>query len=340
MDKLTNNNSTYLSWQKLIAPYQISDLNRSILQLVVTLLGYAAFWALMVLSLGISTWLTAILIIPAALFLVRVFIIFHDCGHGSFFKSKTANRWAGFFLGVLTFTPSEDWWHEHAIHHATAGNLDKRGTGDVTTLTVEEYRNSSTWNRLVYRVFRHPLAMFMIGPILVFFIRQRFPSVNAGRREKFSVLYTDLGLAVLFLSGGYLVGWLEFAVLQLSVMWLAAMMGIWLFYVQHQYENMYWRRDSQWDYIESAFLGASCYRLPAILEWFTGNIGYHHIHHLSPRIPNYSLKKCYLENPPLQTANTLNLRTGLKSLSMRLWDEEAGKMVGFAAVSKTVIKNS
>jgi acyl-lipid omega-6 desaturase (Delta-12 desaturase) len=333
MDNKTNNQVPIISsWQKLIAPYQHADRNHSIFQLISTLIGYVAVWGLLVFSLQISIVLTAALVLLTSLFLMRVFIIFHDCGHGSFFKSKTANHWVGFFLGVLTFTPSEDWWHEHAIHHATAGNLDKRGTGDVTTLTVDEYRNSSPWNRLVYRVFRHPLAMFTFGPIFVFFIRQRFPSINAGKREKLSVLYTDLGLLTLFLGGGYLIGWVEFLVLQLSVMWLAAVMGIWLFYVQHQFEFVYWRRDAEWNYVDSAFLGASCYRLPGILEWFSGNIGYHHIHHLSPRIPNYYLKSCFLENPPLQQATILNLRTGLKSLSLRLWDEKAGKMVGFSEV--------
>lgn len=331
--KQTSSEATtvYSSWQKLVAPYQQSDLSRSIVQLVTTLLGYIVVWGLMVFSLSMSYWFTAVLVILAALFLIRLFIIFHDCGHGSFFKSKTANRWVGFFLGVLTFTSSEDWWHEHAIHHASAGNLDKRGTGDVTTLTVDEYRNSSPLNRVIYRVFRHPLAMFIMGPVMVFFLRQRFPSINAGPREKLSVLYTDLGLIALFLGMGNLIGWKEFLVLQLSVMWVAAAIGIWLFYMQHQFENVYWRRDAEWDYVEAALLGASCYKLPAILEWFTGNIGYHHIHHLSPRIPNYFLKSCYLNNPPLQIANSFDPRTGLKSLSLRLWDEKAGKMVGFAA---------
>jgi acyl-lipid omega-6 desaturase (Delta-12 desaturase) len=325
----------FSSWQKLIAPYQHSDNRKSIVQLATTLACYTGSWGLMVFSLSISYWFTAVLVILTALMLVRVFIIFHDCGHGSFFKSKAANHKVGFFLGVLTFTPSEDWWHEHAIHHATAGNLDKRGTGDVTTLTVEEYRNSSAWNRLAYRVFRHPLVMFTIGPIAVFFLRQRFPSPTARRAEQLNVLYTDLALAVLFVGMSLLIGWKEFIILQLLVMWLAAAMGIWLFYVQHQFENVYWRHDPDWNYVESAFLGASCYRLPAILEWFSGNIGYHHIHHLSPRIPNYYLKTCYLQNPSLQNANTFDLRTGLKSLSLRLWDEQAGKMVGFAdAVQK------
>ena len=318
----------------MIAPYQHSDQRRSVIQLVTTLALYAALWALMIYSTFISYVVTALLVIVSALMLMRIFIIFHDCGHGSFFKSRTANRRVGFFLGVLTFTPSEDWWHSHSIHHASAGNLDKRGTGDVNTLTVDEYRSSSPWNRLSYRLFRHPLAMFLVGPIMVFMLGQRFPSPTAGRDEKLNVLYTDLCLAALFVGMGLWIGFWKFAILQLSVMWLAAALGIWLFYVQHQFENVYWRRDTEWNYVDSAMLGASCYQLPGILEWFSGNIGYHHIHHLSPRIPNYYLKECFLANAELQKVNKFNLLTSLHSLALRLWDEKTGKMVGFAAAVK------
>jgi acyl-lipid omega-6 desaturase (Delta-12 desaturase) len=333
--KRTATSITDIPWQKMLAPYQHSDQQRSVLQLVTTLLLYVVLWVLMVKSLALTYWLTTVLVIFSALILVRIFIIFHDCGHGSFFKSRIANRRVGFFLGVLTFTPSEDWWHAHSIHHATAGNLDKRGTGDVTTLTVDEYRSSSTWTRLTYRIFRHPLAMFLIGPIAVFMVGQRFPSPSADRDEKLNVLFTDLTLAGLFLVMGWVIGYWQFAILQLSVMWLAALMGIWLFYVQHQFENVYWRRSAEWNFTDSAMLGASCYRLPAILEWFTGNIGYHHIHHLSPRIPNYYLKVCFLANPELQKVNTFSLRTSLSTLPLRLWDEKAGKMVTFGEAHKS-----
>jgi omega-6 fatty acid desaturase (delta-12 desaturase) len=326
-----HNSTTNSSWQKLIAPYQHSDTAKSIFQVSSTLTGYFLLWGLVIYSLSISYWLTALLVVITALFLVRVFIIFHDCGHGSFFRSRTANRWVGFFLGVLTFTPSEDWWHEHAIHHATAGNLDKRGTGDVTTLTLEEYQKSSKFKQLAYSVFRHPLAMFLVGPVFVFMLRQRFPSVNAGRSEKLGVLYTDLALIAIFFGMSLLIGWKEFFILQISIMWIAGAVGIWLFYVQHQFEDVYWRRNGEWDFVQSALKGASCYRLPGILEWFSGNIGYHHIHHLSPRIPNYFLKKCYLDNPPLQKAYTFNLRTSLNTLPLRVWDEFTGKLVGLPA---------
>lgn len=327
----TNLNTLRNSWQKLVAPYQHSDLHRSLWQLANSLIPYLAFWALMVFSLRISIWLSLAITIPAAAFLMRIFIIFHDCGHGSFFKSKTANQWVGFFVGVLVFTPSENWWHDHAVHHATAGNLDRRGVGDVTTMTVQEYQQSSRWKRLIYRVFRHPLGMFIMGPILVFLILNRFPTPGAGKREKLSVVYTDLAILIIFALMSLAIGWKTYLFLQVMVSWLAGALGIWMFYIQHQFEKAYWVHSSQWDYTLSAMKGASCYRLPKVLQWFTGNIGFHHIHHLSPRIPNYYLERCYDENPLLHAAPTFNLISGLKSLSLRLWDEQAQCMVGFRA---------
>jgi acyl-lipid omega-6 desaturase (Delta-12 desaturase) len=320
------------SWQKMVAPYAHADLQHGLGQIATSLLPYLALWALMIFSLRVSIWLSLVFAIPAAAFLMRIFIIFHDCGHGSFFKSRTANQWVGFFVGVLVFTPSENWWHDHAVHHATAGDLDRRGVGDVTTMTVEEYRQSSRWQRLTYRVFRNPLAMFIVGPIAVFLIINRFPTPGAGRKEKLSVVFADLVIAVIFVLMGLAIGWKTYLLLQVFVMWLAGAAGIWMFYVQHQFEKVYWVHSSQWDYLDSALKGASCYQLPKLLQWFTGNIGFHHIHHLSPRIPNYFLERCYKENPLLRANTTLNLITGLKSLSLRLWDEQAQRMVGFRAV--------
>jgi omega-6 fatty acid desaturase (delta-12 desaturase) len=334
MDKqLENTNLNILrnSWQKLVAPYQHSDLHRSLGQLANSLIPYLALWALMVFSLRISIWLSLAITIPAAAFLVRIFIIFHDCGHGSFFKSKKTNQWVGFFLGVLVFTPSENWWHDHAVHHATVGNLDRRGVGDVMTMTVQEYQQSSSWKRLTYRVFRHPLAMFIVGPILVFLIITRFPSPGAGKSEKLSVVYANLAILIIFALMSLAIGWKTYLLLQVTVMWLAGAVGLWMFYFQHQFENTYWVRSSQWDYSLAALKGASCYQLPKVLQWITGNIGFHHIHHLSPRIPNYFLERCYKENPLLRAAVTFNLISGLKSLPLRLWDEQAQCMVGFRA---------
>lgn len=318
------------TWQKLVAPYTHSDLRKSLVQLANSLLPYIALWVLMIFSLRISYWLTIVLMIPASGFLMRLFIIFHDCGHGSFFKSRAANRWVGFFLGVLAYTPSDAWWHSHALHHATAGNLDRRGMGDVLTLTVDEYQKASWLKRASYRVFRFPLVMFLVGPLFSFMILPRFPTSNMGRAERRSVYLTDLALLVL---GGLITlagGWKAYVLIQLPVMWLAGIVGIWMFYIQHQFEESYWVDNKEWDFARAAFEGASYYKLPKILQWFSGNIGFHHIHHLSPRIPNYLLEKCYDDNPVLQNAPTFTLKTGLRALSIALYDERTQKMVSFS----------
>jgi omega-6 fatty acid desaturase (delta-12 desaturase) len=233
---------------------------------------------------------------------------------------------------VLTFTPSEAWWHAHAVHHATAGNLDRRGMGDVPTMTVNEYRQAPWWKRVGYRGFRFPLVMFVLGPLFSFLIVPRFPQAYMSRGERASIWTTNLGLLAMFgliyLAGG----WQALLLIQLPVMWLAGAAGIWLFYIQHQFEESYWVDNPQWDYFRAAFEGASYYKLPRLLQWFSGNIGFHHIHHLSPRIPNYLLEKCYRENPDLHNAPTFNLITGLKALTLGLYDEQAQKMVGFGAL--------
>jgi omega-6 fatty acid desaturase (delta-12 desaturase) len=283
----------------------------------------------MIYSLQYSYWLTLVLLIPAAGFLVRIFIIFHDCGHGSFFESKAANRNVGFFLGVLTFTPGESWWHAHAVHHATVGNLDKRGVGDVMTMTVEEYQNSKWLTKAVYAFFRYPLVMFGLGPIFIFMLRQRIPHPGAKWKEIRSVILTDLALAGIAWGLIAAFGWKAYVLIQLPVMWLAGLFGIWLFYIQHQYESVYWSRSPQWDFISAAMKGSSFFKLPRLLNWFSGNIGYHHIHHLNPSIPNYNLPKCYKANPALQEVPTISLLTSFRSLGLRLWDEGAQKMVGF-----------
>lgn len=335
MDKISQQYSPEklkIAWQKMVAPYTHPDLRRSLGQLANSLLPYAALWVAMIFSLRVSYWLTLVLIIPAAGFLVRLFIIFHDCGHGSFFKSRSASKWVGYFLGVLTFTPSEAWWHAHALHHATAGNLDRRGMGDVPTMTVDEYRQAAWWKRLGYRAFRFPLVMFVLGPLFSFLIIPRVPQAFMGRSERLSIWTTNLGLLVLFALLYLAGGWQAVVLIQIPVMWLAGAAGIWLFYIQHQFEEAYWVDNRQWDYFRAAFEGASYYKLPRLLQWFTGNIGFHHIHHLSPRIPNYLLEKCYRENPDLRNAPTFNLITGLKALTLGLYDEQAKKMVGFGVL--------
>lgn len=322
-----------VNWRKIVSKYQVPDTWRSIWQIVNTLIPYFALWGVMFWSVGISYWLTLLISIPTAGFMVRTFIIFHDCGHGSFFKSKRANTAVGIITGILVFTPWNHWWHEHAIHHATAGNLDKRGTGDVDTWTVEEYLAAPWGKRVWYRIMRHPLVMFTIGAMIVFSIVQRFPLSSHGKRERASIWWTNLALVVLISGLIALVGWKTYLLVQLPVLLLGTSAGVWMFYVQHNYEGSYWERQDKWDFYKAAMNGSSLYELPAILQWFTGNIGFHHIHHLGPRIPNYKLQECLKENPVLQV-KSLNMWSSLKTLHLRLWDEATKQMVGWEILKK------
>jgi omega-6 fatty acid desaturase (delta-12 desaturase) len=312
-----------------VTPYQHADVRRSVGQLADSVLPYLALWAVMIYTWNISYWLTLPLIVLAAGFLVRVFIIFHDCGHGAFFKSQRANDVVGVITGVLTFTPYYHWRHHHALHHATAGNLDRRGIGDVWTMTVAEYQAASRWRRFAYRFFRFPLVTFLIGPIFMFVIAQRFPTEPAGRREKLSVHATNLALAGIVALAVFAIGWRAYLAIQLPIMLVAGAAGVWLFYVQHQFDGTYWARQPNWDFAKAALQGSSLYKLPRVLQWFSGNIGFHHIHHLSPRIPNYFLQRCYEENPILQQVRPLTLLASLRSLRLHLWDEAQGQLVGF-----------
>ncbi len=315
-------------WQALIKPYRMPNTRHSVWQLVNTVLPYGLLWYFMFRSLEYSYWLTLLLAIPTAGFMVRTFIIFHDCGHQSFFKSSTANRWVGIVTGILTFTPWQSWWHDHSVHHATAQDLDRRGTGDVYTMTIEEYRQASTMKKIGYRLMRNPLLLLVLAPPVMFALVQRIPLPSDGKRERFSVWVTDAVLAVLIGTLIYFVGWRAYLKVQLPILCLATSTGMWLFYVQHNFEGTYWARHKDWDYYQAAIKGSSFYKLPRILQWFTGNIGFHHIHHLSPRIPNYKLPVAYRENPEFQVT-PLTLCKSLKSLRLRLWDEAAGKLVGW-----------
>lgn len=317
------------NWRTMVAPYQRADLRRSIWQLISSVVPYVLFWALMLVSLRVSYWLTLALAIPTAGFMVRVFIIFHDCGHNSFFKSVKANTWVGRVLGVLVFTAFDYWTRDHAIHHATAGNLDKRGIGDVDTITVEEYLALPPLRRFFYRVMRNPFAIFLVGAPLVFLVAHRIARKGVGRTERLSVIWTNLILTALVLLLGFTIGWKELVLVELPVAMLGTAVGVWMFYVQHQFEGVYWRRAGEWNYLESAMMGASYYRLPRLLQWFTGNIGFHHLHHLAPKIPNYNLEKCQKVNPALANAPTLTLLTSLRSLRLRLYDEASGRLVGY-----------
>jgi omega-6 fatty acid desaturase (delta-12 desaturase) len=322
------------AWHDDVARFARADDRHAIWQLVNTFVPYAALWVAMVrtVQLGLPYGLTLALAVVAAGFLVRIFIFFHDCGHGSFFSSPRANTVLGYVTGILTFTPYHDWRRSHATHHATAGNLDRRGVGDVWTMTVNEYLAASRWQRLGYRLFRNPLVMFVLGPAFMFLLSQRFARKPARRRERLSVIITNLALLAIVLLASLTIGLGTYLAIQLPVLFMAGTAGLWLFYVQHQYQDVYWARDDAWDPVQSALEGSSYYKLPRPLQWITGNIGLHHIHHLRPRIPNYALQACYDAIPAMQAVRPLTFFESLKSLSMNLWDEGQQKMVGFRAL--------
>lgn len=323
------NESQNKSYQKIIAKYQKPQRWRSVWQLVNTLIPYAILWYCMFLSFKVSYWLTLALSVVAAGLLVRIFIIFHDCGHGSFFKSPKARHFWGFVTGVLIFTPYRYWWHKHAQHHATSGDLDSRGTGDVWTLTVKEYLMASRWIQIKYRFARNPLCLFVISPPILFLILQRIPQKNSSQREINSVHWTNLGILGMVMALSLLIGFKAYFMIQLPVIMISAAAGVWLFYVQHQFEGVYWERKAKWDYVTEALKGSSFYKLPKILQWFTGSIGYHHIHHLSPKIPNYYLERCHNDIPLFREIKPLTFLSSLKSLNFALWDEENHQLVGF-----------
>ena len=318
-------------WQEAVARYASPDLRRSIWQVVNTMVPFFGLWYLMIRSLEVGYWLTLLLAFPTAGFMMRTFIIFHDCGHGSFFKSRQANNIMGIITGLINFTPYYRWRHEHAIHHATAGDLDRRGVGDVYTMTVREYIEAPWWKRFGYRVFRNPVAMFLFGPIIMFVFVQRIPIPNLGRRELASVWWTNLALAAIIGALCWLIGWQAYLLVQVPVMILGAGAGVWMFYVQHNFDPTYWERQSEWEFAKAGLDGSSFYKLPAVLQWFTGNIGFHHIHHLSPKIPNYKLPECHAANPIFQV-KPMTLGFSLKSLRLRLWDEDRHMMVGWDAL--------
>ncbi len=286
-------------------------------------------------SLWISPWLAGALSVVAAGFLLRVFIVFHDCAHGSFFKSKRNNALLGAALGVLVCTPFAVWRREHAIHHATAGDLDRRGVGDVQTLTVDEYRSSPWYERLRYRLFRNPFVMFGLGPLWVVLLGPRVVSLKAPSRLKRSVLGTDLTLIVIVATLCYFIGWQGFLIVQLPALLVSGSVGIWLFYVQHQFEDTYWQSGETWSYDDAALKGSSYLQMPRVLQFMTGNIGLHHVHHLSARIPNYNLQAAHDENAALHSVPTLSLLDGLRATRLKLWDERQRKLVGFRAARAT-----
>jgi omega-6 fatty acid desaturase (delta-12 desaturase) len=329
----TEPNDGLRSWRRVVAKYEAPRLARSLRQVANTMIPYFALLCVMYLTLDISYWITLALAIPAAGFLIRSFIIVHDCGHGSFFKSKKANRFLGFFAALLTFLPSYYWSHEHAKHHAHAGDLDRRGRGDIWTVTVQEYLAMPRRRRIWYRVYRNPFFLFGVAPLFVFFVNYRYWRRGDTARARWSTIKTNLALVVVVTAASLTIGIKAYLLIQLPIMIVAGAAGVWLFYVQHQFENTYWERHEEWSYVRHALEGSSFYKLPRILQWFTGNIGFHHVHHLSPRIPNYNLQKCHESHPMFKSVKHITLWSSLKSLGYRLWDEERKKLVGFSYIS-------
>jgi len=321
------------NWRQIVARYQKSDVRRAVGQIFTSVVPMLAMMVVMYFSLRVSYWLTLLLAIPTAGFMVRTFIVFHDCGHGSFFANRKANDIVGFITGVLTFTPYFRWRHAHAVHHATAGDLDRREMGDVWTMTVEEYLDAPRWKRAGYRLYRNPLIIFTVGAWLSFLVFQRIPNLKDGKRERNSILWTDLALLLIFVAAGLTIGLGDFLLILLPVFFIGTSVGVWLFYVQHQFEGVYWERHQNWSYVDAALKGSSFYQLPKVLQWFSGNIGFHHIHHLSPRIPNYHLEQAYNEND-LFHVKPITLRSSMQSLKFRLYDEENHRLVGFGYVKE------
>jgi acyl-lipid omega-6 desaturase (Delta-12 desaturase) len=314
-----------------LAPYREPDGVRSLFELAVTALPFVLLWAVMWAALDSGYWIGLLLAVPAAGFLVRLFMIQHDCGHGSFFRGRLANDWVGRIIGVLTLTPYDYWRRSHAIHHASSGNLERRGIGDIDTLTVNEFQARTPWRRLLYRLYRHPAVMFGLGPAYLFLLRHRLPMglMRGGWQPWASAMATNAAIAALGAAMIWLVGLGPFLLVQMPITLLAASIGVWLFYVQHQFEDTVWEHDDGWSFHEAALHGSSHYDLPGVLRWFTANIGVHHVHHLASRIPFYRLTEVLRDRPELREVGRLTLLESLKSARLVLWDEEERRLISF-----------
>ncbi len=324
---------TAAEWRGVVAKYQQPAIARALLQVATTMLPLAGMLFLMYQALHVSFWITLALAVPTAGLLVRTFIIMHDCAHGSFSPWRRVNEVVGFITGAMTMTAFGQWRRDHALHHASSGDLERRGHGDVDTLTVVEYLALSRMDRFKYRIVRNPLILFGIGP-LHFMIMNRVPPKGSLSTDKqgWSVWMTNLAILVAVVAASMWVGWRAAFLVYVPPMYIAAAAGIWLFYVQHQFEDTYWKDHGEWDYATSALRGSSYFKLPVVLQWFTGNIGLHHVHHLGPRIPNYNLQRCHDENEIFHAVTVLTIRDSLKTLRLALWDEQTERLVSFAQV--------
>jgi acyl-lipid omega-6 desaturase (Delta-12 desaturase) len=319
--------------KRSIATFEQADTRKSIWQITNTILPFVAFWYLAYRSLSVSFWVTFLFAIPASGFLVRTFIIFHDCCHISFFKSKKANAFVGNITGILTTFPYEQWKFEHAVHHGTNGNLDRRGTGDIWTLTVNEYFSLSSFQKMIYRFYRNPIVLFGFGPLYIV-LMYRFNRQRAGRKERWNTYATNIALISVWGGLSWLLGWQAVLLVEAPIVYLSAMVGIWLFYIQHQFDNGYFEIAENWSYESAAMEGSSFYKLPKPLQWITGNIGFHHIHHLSPRVPNYNLQKVSESDDFFRSIPSIHFWSSLRSLRHRLWDEKEKRFVHFKDAKK------
>ena len=323
-------------WRESLAPYEGAHLGRSILGVFTSVVPFLALAVLMYLALDVSYLLTLALALPASGFLVRTYIVFHDCTHGSYLPTKRANTWLGTALGLLLFATFAAWRHNHAVHHATAGDLDRRGVGDVATKSVAEYEAMTPRGRLGYRLYRNPFVMFGLGPFLGMIVQARLVPRDTRPRIRRAIIATNAALAAIVAALCLLIGWQAYVLLQLPLVLLAGGTGIWLFYVQHQFEDAYWETGEQWSYADAALRGSSYLKLPNVLQFFTGNIGLHHVHHLSARIPNYNLQRAHDANPIFHDVPTLTLADGIRAVRLKLYDEEQRRMVTYAQARRVL----
>lgn len=321
-------------WKDGLERFERPRLPISLLDLATSVVPYLALFAAMYLAFDVSYWLVLALAIPASGFLLRTYILFHDCAHGNFLATKRANTWLGRVLGLIVYTPYLGWRHSHAVHHATAGDLDRRGVGDVPTMTLAEYQSAPWGKRLAYRLFRNPLVMFGIGPFYALVLQPRLVSKDARPRIRRSVHVTNAALALTVGAMCLLLGWKEFLLIQAPLVLIAGGAGVWLFYVQHQFEDTYWKDAGDWSYTDAALRGSSYLKLPQPFQFFTGNIGLHHVHHLSAKIPNYNLQAAHDANPIFHRVPQLSAWDGLKATRLKLWDEDSGRLLTWAEVRR------
>ena len=318
-------------WLKILSTYRKPQIGRSVFELLITVIPFITVWGLAMIALHYGIWWGLILILPAAGLLLRLFAIQHDCGHGAFFANRPADNWTGRILGILTFTPYDYWRHTHSVHHATAGNLDKRGLGDIITLTVDEYRALTSWGRFRYRLYRNPIVLFLLGPAWIYLVQQRLPigMMRDGFKPWLSTMTNTLAIVVMMTL---LIWWLGIAsvlLVQIPVVMLAGAAGIWLFYVQHQFEDTHWSNGAEWDFQTAALRGSSHYDLPGVLRWLTANIGIHHVHHLASKIPYYRLPEVLRDHPDLVPQSRITIMDSIRTVKLVLWCEARGRLVSF-----------